>query len=175
MDNGLAADSPPRRINCLQAEARRVAGWTTTALGFTIPIWVVADSILIGVLVLCWAVSGGWRERLRRMTENPVALAALLLFGWLLIGTFWGGGDLEDRALSVKKYATLLLIPLLISLVVDLRDQNRALLALAASFIVTLLLSFASASGFLPGIVKTPITCDWSNPCIFKSTPRIIY
>ena len=100
----------------LQFESRRAAGWTTTALGFTIPMWVVTDSILVVLLVVCWLAGGEWKERARRITSNPVAVSVLLLFGWLLAGSFWGGGALEDRMLAVKKYADLLLIPLLISM-----------------------------------------------------------
>lgn len=150
----------------LQAEARRAAGWTTTALGFTVPLWVVADGILLGLLVLCWTVSGGWRERLRRISANPVAVAAIVLFAWLLLGTVWGGGTVEERAFWVKKYANLLLIPLLISMVIDAREKNRALLALAASLAVTLALSFALSVGVLP--TGGLINCDPFNPCLLK-------
>lgn len=147
-------------------EARRAAGWTTTALAFTIPIWVVADGILLGLLVLCWTVSGGWRERLHRITANPVAVAAIVLFAWLLLGTVWGGGTVEERAFWVKKYANLLLIPLLISMVIDAREKNRAILALAASLTVTLALSFALSVGILP--TGGLINCDPFNPCLLK-------
>ena len=75
----------------LQFEARRVAGWTTTALGVTIPVWVVADGVLVVLLLLCWLAGGDWRERMRRVLMNPVALSALLLFGWLLVGTLGRG------------------------------------------------------------------------------------
>ncbi|THJ18083.1 MAG: O-antigen ligase family protein [Nitrospira sp. CG24B] len=150
----------------LQKEARRAAGWATTALGFTIPLWVVADSILIGLLVLCWAISGGWRERLRRITTKPVAVAALLLFAWLLLGTLWGGGELGERALWVKKYANLLLIPLLVSMMIDAQEKNRAILALAASLVVTLVLSFVLGLGILP--IHERLDCNVSDPCIFK-------
>ena len=88
------------RLERLQFEARRAAGWTTTALGFTIPIWVVADSILVVLLVICWLASGGWKERVHRITANPVAVSVLLLFGWLLLGTLWGGGSVQERALG---------------------------------------------------------------------------
>ena len=94
-------------LDRLQREARRAAGWATTGLGFTIPIWVVADSILVVLLVGCWVVSGKWRERGRRVMTNPVGLSASLLFGWLLVGTLWGMGSLEERMLAVKKYADL--------------------------------------------------------------------
>lgn len=150
----------------MQTEARRVAGWTTTALGFTIPLWVVADGILVVLLVLCWAASGGWRERFRRMTTNPVALTALLLFGWLLAGSFWGLGTPDERMLAVKKYADLLLIPLLISMAVDTQERNRAIWALAVSLLVTLALSFVLGLGLLPtgGFLKGEI----DNPYVFK-------
>jgi O-antigen ligase len=168
------------RLDRFQSHARRTAGWATTALGFSIPIWVVADSILVGLLIGCWAVSGEWREKLRRITANPVSVGALLLFSWLLLGTLWGEGEVGERAVWVKKYANLLLIPLLISMAVDAQERRRAFLALAASLVVTLALSFALGAGFFPAgsfincdssnpcAVQKPITCDQSNPCIFK-------
>ena len=153
-------------LDRLQREARRAAGWLATALGFTIPIWVVADSILVILLVACWGVSGKWRERGRRVISNPVGLSALLLFGWLLVGTLWGMGSLGERMLAVKKYADLLLIPLLASMAIDAQERHRAILALAASLIVTLMLSLAFSGGGLPA--GWVINCDSSNPCIFK-------
>ena len=167
-------------LDRLQREARRAAGWATTALGFTIPIWVVADSIFVILLVACWGVSGNWRERGRRVISNPVGLSALLLFGWLLVGTLWGMGSLGERMLAVKKYADLLLIPLLASMAIDAQERRRALLALAASLVVTLVLSLALSGGFLPAgwvlncdsstpcVFPKPTTCDSFNPCIFK-------
>jgi O-antigen ligase len=153
-------------LDRLQTQARRTAGWTTTALGFTIPIWVVADGILVVLLVLCWAACGKWRERCHRIITNPVALSALLLFGWLLAGSFWGLGSLDERMLAVKKYADLLLIPLLISMAIDARERNRALLALAASLVVTLVLSLVLGSGMLT--TGWILGCDPTNPCVFK-------
>jgi O-antigen ligase len=150
----------------MQVEARRAAGWTTTALGLTIPIWVVADSILVVLLVVCWAVSGGWRERIRRVASNPVAMSVLLLFGWLLLGTLWGMGSPEERLHALKKYADLLLIPLLISMAINIEERNRALFALAASLVMTLALSLVLGLGGLP--TGGVIGCDQSNPCMFK-------
>jgi O-antigen ligase len=154
------------QLNQLQSNAKRVAGWNATALGFTIPIWAVADSILMGLVVLCWAVSGDWSEKIRRIKTNPVAMAALLLFAWMLLGTFWGDGSLEERAGSLKKYAGLLFIPLLISMAVETGVRRRAVLALAAGLVLTLLLSF----GVEFGLVKTGgLIKGWpSNPFVFK-------
>lgn len=150
----------------IQKEARRAAGWTTTALGFTIPMWVVADGILVVLLVACWLASGEWRERARRVAASPVALSALLLFGWLLAGSLWGLGSLDERMLAVKKYADLLLIPLLISMAIDAHERNRALLVLGTSLVVTLVLSLLLGLGVPP--TGWIIGCDSSNPCVFK-------
>jgi O-antigen ligase len=155
------------RLERLQFEARRAAGWTTTALGFTIPIWVVADSILVVLLVICWLASGEWKERVRRITANPVAVSVLLLFGWLLLGTLGGGGAGHERALAIKKYADLLLIPILISMAINVQERDRALVALSASLILTLLLSVGlTVGGSLP--LSESIGCDQLNSCVFK-------
>lgn len=154
------------QLERIQFEARRAAGWTTTALGFTIPIWVVADSILVGLLIMCWAACGGWREKLRRITANPVAVSAVLLFAWLLLGALWGQGSFEERAIWVKKYASLLFIPLLVSLSVNDQERKRALLALGVSLVVTLILSVVLSAGLLSP--KQSLTCDSANPCVFK-------
>ncbi len=166
LDNKLTVNSPSGWGNRLQTEARRAAGWTTTALGFTIPMWVLADGVLVVLLVVCWVASGEWRERLRRITVNPVAISALLLFGWVLLGTLWGMGSPEERLHALKKYVDLLLIPLLISMAIDVEERNRALLGLAASLGVTLVLSLMSSLGILS--ISGVIGCDLSDPCVFK-------
>ena len=166
LDNTLTVNSPSWWGNRLQAEARRAAGWTTTVLGFTIPMWVVADGILVVLLVLCWAIYGEWREKFHRITRSPVALSALFLFGWLLAGSFWGLGSLDERLLAVKKYADLLLIPLVISMTIDLQSRNRAILVLAMSLGVSLALSLVLGSGVLQ--TGWILGCEPSNPCVFK-------
>ncbi len=128
--------------------------------------WVVADGVLVVLLGVCWLASGEWRERVRRVTANPVALSTLLLFGWLLAGSLWGLGSLDERLLAVKKYADLLLIPLLISMAIDVQERNRAILVLATSLVVTLVLSIVLGLGVLP--TGWVIGCDPSNPCVFK-------
>ncbi|HEX5544621.1 MAG TPA: O-antigen ligase family protein, partial [Nitrospira sp.] len=77
------------------------------------------------------------------------------------------------------------LIPLLISMVIDAREKNRALLALAASLAVTLALSFALSVGVLPTgglihcnpfnpcLLKKQIPCDPSIPCVPANYPPV--
>lgn len=150
----------------VQMTANTVGRWSAVALGFTLPIWTLADSLLMGLLVASWLGTGRWREKLQLIRSNPVALSAVLLFAFLLLGTLWGEGSFEDRATYLKKYGELLFIPLLITVVLDPLDRRRALTGFAAGLILTLGLSYALWFG-LPspgGLIKG----DASNPFVFK-------
>lgn len=149
-----------------QATAKSVGTWSAIALGFTLPIWTLADSLLMSLLIACWIGSGGWREKLHLIRSNPVAMAALLLFAWLLLGTLWGEGPFEDRAIYIKKYGELLFIPLLLTLVSNPHVRGRALSGFAIGLALTLALSYALWFGLLSpgGLIKG----DPSNPFVFK-------
>jgi O-antigen ligase len=124
--------------------------------GFTIPVWTLADGVLIGVLIPAWLCTGDWTGKLRRVRDSSVALSALVLIGMLALGTLWGMGGIEDRAVAFKKYSELLFVPLLISMGISAETKNRALMAFCASVAVTLILSLCLAAGLLPvmGLVK---------------------
>jgi O-antigen ligase len=68
--------------------------------------------------------------------------------------------------LAVKKYADLLLIPLLISMAINVQERNRAILVLGTSLVVTLVLSLVLGLGVPP--TGWILGCDPSNPCVFK-------
>ena len=140
----------------LPARARQLADWCVVAFGLTIPVWTLADSLLIAVLIPAWLCTGGWHEKLRRVRESPVALAIVAFVGLMALGTLWGLGGLEDRALGFKKYSELLFVPLLVSMAISSEWKERALTAFAASMAVTLVLSLGLAAGVLPvmGVLK---------------------
>jgi O-antigen ligase len=150
----------------VQATAHSLGRWSAIAMGFTLPIWTLADSLLMGLLALSWAASGQWRGKWQMVRSNPVALSALMLFAFLLLGTLWGEGSLEDRALYLKKYGELLFIPLLMTLALTAQDRRRALWGFACGLLLTLGLSYALWLGwFTPGGL---IKGDPSNPFVFK-------
>ncbi len=150
----------------VQATAERVGRWSAIVMGFTLPIWALADSLLMGLLVLSWAASGHWRRTWQIVRSNPVALSALVLFAFLLLGTLWGEGSLDDRALYMKKYGELLFIPLLMTLGFTAEDRRRALWGFALGLLLTLALSYVLWLGWLTpgGLIKG----EPSNPFVFK-------
>ena len=150
----------------VQATAHTVGRWSAIAMGFTLPIWAVADSLLMALLALSWAASGQWREKWHIVRMNPVALSALVLFAFLLLGTLWGEGSLDDRVLYMKKYGELLFIPLLMTVGFTSEDRRRALWGFALGLVLTLALSYVLWLGWLTpgGLIKG----EPSNPFVFK-------
>ena len=150
----------------LSERAHQVTRHVAIALGVSLPVSVALDNVLLAVFVLAWLLSGNWREKYDVIRRNPVALSALALLGWLALGLTWGSGPLSDGLLYLKKQSDLLLIAMLLPVFADARDRRRALLALACSLAVTLVLSYVVALGWLPkgGV----ITGDASNPTVFK-------
>src|SRR5690242_19502409 len=102
------ATSAPRWA---RAAAEDVVRWLVVILGLTIPVSVVADNILLAVIAGAWIFGGGYREKLAGMRANPVALAAIALFGLCLAGTLYSIGSESEVLVTVTKGARLLLIP----------------------------------------------------------------
>jgi O-antigen ligase len=147
----------------LQIWTRRIA----IALGFAIPLSTAADGILSALLLLLWLIGGRYREKLAAIRASPVAIAALALLAIIVAGMLWGHAPLDDRLGHLRKYANLILIPVLISVPIDEDCRRRALLAFSVATGITLLLSFALAGSLLP---------EWSwikgtsqDPNVFKS------
>lgn len=135
-------------------------------MGVSLPVSVALDNVLLVVLLLAWLASANWREKYRLIRRNPVALFALALLAWIALGLTWGSGPLSDGLLYLKKHSDLLLVAMLLSVFADVRDRRRALLALACTLAVTLMLSYALALGWLPA--GGVITGTSSNPTVFK-------
>src|SRR5262245_21378285 len=139
------------------SKADRTAQWAAVALGFSIPISTALDGALLIVVLAGWLASGACRGKWKAVRGNGVVLAALGLFGLLLLGSLYGERNPGDTALTLRKYLDLLWIPVFIWVMRDPAMRVRALYALAASLALVLLISFLMnagvlpATGFLPG------------------------
>jgi O-antigen ligase len=143
----LAATDAPRWT---RAAAEDVVRWLVVLLGFSIPISVALDNILLGIIGGCWLLGGGYREKLDAIRDNPVALAAVALFALYLAGTLYTIGNELEVLNTMSKGARLLLIPAVIPLMRDVRWRRRGIVAFQASMVVTLVLSYLAWSGVLP-------------------------
>jgi len=135
-------------------------------LGFSIPISVALDNVLLVLCFALWLLAGSWREKVGALRANPVFLSALGLFALLAMGLAWGARNPGDGVLYLRKYADLMLVAPLAFLVRDAVARAWAIRAFAASLALILLLSFLLQSGLLPP------TRWWlgnaTNPVVFK-------
>jgi O-antigen ligase len=130
--------------------AEDVVRWLVVALGFSIPVSVALDNILLATICGCWIFGGGYREKLETIRNHPVALAAVALFALYLAGTLYTIGSDSEVLNTVSKAARLLLIPAVIPLMRDVRWRRRGIIAFLASMVLTLVLSYLIWSGVLP-------------------------
>jgi O-antigen ligase len=144
----------------------RTAQWAVVALGFSIPISVALDNVLLAVVLVGWLAAGNFRETWRFVVRSRTALAALILYGLLLAGTLYGEREPGDIGRTLTKYIDLLFIPLFAVLLREAALRRLALLGFAAALALMLLLSYLIAIGVpLP---RWMAIGDTGNPAVFK-------
>jgi len=150
----------------LARQADRTARWSAIALGFSIPISVAADNVLLVLVLAGWLAGGAYRDKLLAACRHPVALAALALFGLLLIGTLYGEARAGVAWAQAGKYMDLMFIPIFLFLFRDPAVRRHALYALAAALALVLILSCLIKAGIVPA---NPLTIgDAASPFVFK-------
>jgi len=146
--------------------ADRTARWAAIALGFSIPISVALDNVLLALALAGWFAGGDYKHKLLIIKRNYISIAALALFVLLLVGTLYGDREAGDAANYLGKYADLLFIPVFLFLFRDAATRRHALYALTASLSMVLLLSYLTKAGVVP---KNPFTIgDAAYPVVFK-------
>lgn len=120
----------------------------TVLLGFSVPISVALDNLLLAVLLLgaLFNIRAVWRI----VTLHPVARAAWLLFGVLLLAMFYGATPLGEAGGILAKYMDLAFIPLFMLVLSSEAARRRAQYAFLAAMGLILLLSYLVALGVLP-------------------------
>jgi O-antigen ligase len=129
-------------MTALPVHAERLTRWIVVALGFSIPISVALDSVLVALLLLAWIASGGWQRKFDLIRHNPVAVIAGIFFLAYLAGTAYSIGSPKDVLHALDKASVLLLIPLLVSISLGENARKHALRAFEIALAVTLVLSF---------------------------------
>ncbi|MBI5437418.1 MAG: O-antigen ligase family protein [Nitrosomonadales bacterium] len=153
--------------NPLQRFAMPPLRASTVLIGFAVPVSVALDNVLLA-LVLTGLLFNA-RAVLAIAAQHPVARAAWLLFGMLLLAMFYGATPLREAAGILWKYADLAFIPLFMLMLSSETAKRRAQYAFLAAMGITLLLSYLVGLGILPvqHWMNTFATAD--NPVIFHS------
>lgn len=139
----------------------------TILLGFSVPITVALDNMLLAVLLLSALLNA--RAIRQIVTQNPAARAALLLFGVLSFAMFYGDTPLREAADILGKYVDLAFVPLFMLMLSSEADRRRAQYAFLAAMAVTLLLSWMVGLKVLPVQHWMWPHATVENPAIFHS------
>jgi O-antigen ligase len=133
------------RVDALGAQA-------VVGLAFATPVSTALANVFLALVFACWLAGGRYREKLRCFVDSPIAFAALLLFGWLVLSLSWAGGFGPDQREFLQKYADLMMVTVVLWFMLDPRHRARALAGFAAAMLLTLALSYAAAAGLLPPV-----------------------
>ena len=131
----------PAMPSLMTQKLQALATWSAIALGFAIPISTAASNTLLGLTLVFFMLSGGYRAKLQAIVSNPLALATLAFCAAVLLGCAYGLGSMADKKHYLVKYLSLLAIPLLVPLFATQRHRVYALAAFCAAMLLTLLIS----------------------------------
>lgn len=138
-------------------------------LAFSIPLSVALDNLLLAALLVL-VLFGSGRAVLGTVRDNPVARAAWLLFGMLLLASFYGATPLREAFGTLGKYVDLALLPLLMVALAHHAARRMAQQVFLLAMAFTLALS---------GMVGMEMiaAADWmwrgalpDNPAVFRSS-----
>ncbi len=158
---GPSAVAPGLRT--ARERAENAVKWAAVLLGFSIPVSVVLDNVLLGLILLAWVAGGRYRDKLASIRGNPVALLALALYFLFLLGSLYSIGTAKEVLEELAKASRLLLVPALIFFLREPVWRERGIAAFLASMLVTLLLSYLiwlgvlSGNGWLKGAPLDPV------------------
>lgn len=137
-------------LEAMRRVARTGAGFCVIGIGFSLPISVALDNVLLGLAVLLWIASGPTRVEIRSLRGHPLVLAAIVLFALCAAGLFYGEGTAESGLTYLKKYLDLLLVPVFVLLFRDAPTRRAGIRAFEVAMLLTLVASYLLATGVLP-------------------------
>lgn len=112
--NGICYETTIMNHRTLQQNAGRLNTWLLAIMAFVLPLSTSALSVLAILILVVWLVEGGYREKLRVISTNPVAMAVLLYLALYVIGLLWTE-DLANGLDVLKKYWKLMLLPVFLT------------------------------------------------------------
>jgi len=153
--------------NLLQRYALPPLQMGTILLGFSIPLSVALDNILLAMVLL--GVLFHARVIAQTAMHNPVARAAWLLFGMLALAMTYGATPWREALGILGKYVDLAFIPMFMLLLADVQSRSRAQSAFIAAMGLTLLASLLVGMKLLALQPWMNQLATADNPAVFHS------
>jgi O-antigen ligase len=107
-------------------------------------------SVSTGLLLICWLLSGSYKDKLDIAKKNPAVLVSALLLCLYGIGTFYSSADMEHANDIFLKYNKLLLIPIVVTALTSEKIRVYAINAFLICSIIVLIISYLKLLGLYP-------------------------
>ena len=127
-----------------------LALWATVGVFFAFPVMMAVANVAMALVLVLWLFAGAFPDRWKEIRHNPVAVAALALYGVIAFGALYSPAPSSDILLHLEKYAKLLIAVVLMSLLVQPEWPRRCMQA------------FVWAMGFI--LASTWLSVWWEVP-----------
>ena len=132
------------------------------------PIKLGAANALLALTLLFWFLGGEFRVRWQGAINNPITKPALLMFGLVLMGALYSLAPLDAVLQALNKYSKFLMIPVVLSLLMEASWRQRCWNAFALAMIVTLASTYAGLWVHVPWAIASTPSAWGSDHTVFK-------
>jgi len=107
-------------------------------------------SVASALLLFAWIISGKYSEKFKLIYKNPAAISVLILFSFYCIGLIYSSGTIKESGTFLLKYAKLLIIPIIISVVRTKKIRHDGMNAFLFGALILLGISYFKWLGIIP-------------------------
>ena len=149
--------------------SRALSSWrvSTALIGLAVPISTALDNVLLAIVLL--AVFSNAPALWKIVVSHPVARAASLLFGALMLAMLYGATPISTAFGVLGKYVDLAFVPLFILLFSVAKTRDWAFNLFMTAMGVTLLFSYLLGSHLIAVQAWMSTQGSAANPVIFHS------
>ena len=130
--------------------AQMAALWLIVLASFSINLRTAFMSVSTGLLLICWLMSGAYKQKFHIAKNNPAVMISLFLLLLYGVGVLYSSADMESARVFFLKYDKLLLIPIVVTTLTNEKFRGYAVNAFLISTIVVLIISYLKLLGIYP-------------------------
>jgi O-antigen ligase len=134
----------------LTNSGQMAAIWLILFASFSINMRTAFMSISTGLLLICWLISGRFKDKFLIAKNNPAVIATFFLLFLYGVGIFYSSADFDYAQSFFFKYDKLLLIPIVATTLTNEKYRRYAINAFLISTIVVLIISYLKLLGIYP-------------------------
>lgn len=122
----------------LSRHALTLARIGVIGMAVSMPISRAVFNLSAALMIVGWLLSGGWQNRFALLRQNRAAMASMVLFAVSALSLAWAGPLTEDSWSQLQGYSRLLYIPIIITVLDEVRWRHKAWTALLTGMLITL-------------------------------------